>query len=255
MTALDPLRSRLLADTPHGFFTRAGGVSEGLYQGLNCGPGSQDDPAAVAENRARVAAAMGVAPERLLTLHQIHSAAAIRVEAPLEGARPQGDALVTAAPDLAIGALSADCAPILMADPEAGVVAAVHAGWPGAFEDVPGAAVEAMVAEGAERARIRAVVGPCISQRAYEVGPEFFERFADDDPGNTRFFAPGDGDRLLFDLPGFVLKRLRDAGVGEAEWIGRCTAAEPEHFFSWRRARKAGETDYGRLIAAIRPPI
>ena len=253
MTAPDPLRSRLLADVPHGFFTRAGGVSAGIYAGLNCGPGSRDDPAAVAENRARVAAALGVAPERLLTLRQTHSVRALRVDAPFADDRPQGDALVTAAPDLAIGALSADCAPILMADHSTGIVGAVHAGWSGALEDIPGAAVEAMVAAGAERGRIRAAVGPCISQRAYEVGPEFLERFADDDPDHARFFAPGAGDRLLFDLPGFVLTRLRDAGVAEAEWIGRCTASEPDLFFSWRRARKAGETDYGRLIAAIRP--
>jgi YfiH family protein len=227
-------------------------VSVGIYASLNCGPGSRDDPAAVAENRARVAAAMEVAPERLLTLHQAHTARVLTVDSPFAGERPQADGLVTATPGLALGALAADCAPVLLADAAAGVVGAVHSGWRGAFDDIPGAAVEAMTALGARRERIVAVVGPCISQSAYEVGPEFVERFCDDDPENARWFAGGAGDRAQFDLPGFVLGRLRAAGVGRAEWLGRCTYGDPARFFSYRRATHRGEVDYGRLISVIR---
>ena len=249
-----PIVSPALRGVPHGFFTRAGGVSEGIYAGLNCGPGSGDAAAAVAENRARAAAAMGAAPERLLTLHQVHSAEVISVSAPFEGARPRADGLVTATPGLALGALAADCAPILMADAAAGVVAAVHSGWGGALADIPGAAVSAMVVAGAARERITAVVGPCISQAAYEVGPDFVERFLDDDPDHARHFAAGLGDRAQFDLPGFVLGRLRAAGVGHAEWTGHCTYADETRFYSYRRATHRGEADYGRLISAIRVP-
>ncbi|MGF1658529.1 MAG: polyphenol oxidase family protein [Rubrimonas sp.] len=252
--SLAPIRSALLANAPHGFFTREGGVSQGLYDGLNCGPGSGDDPAAVAENRRRVADALGVAETHLLTAHQVHSARAARADAPFEGARPQVDALVTVSGEVAVGALSADCAPVLLLDAGAGVAAAAHAGWRGALDGVLDAAVAAMVAAGARRSRVVAAIGPCISQRAYEVGPEFVERFLDEDRAFGRFFAAGDGDRAQFDLPGFCLDRLRAAGLARAEWVGACTASEPERFFSWRRASQAGARDYGRLIAAIRPP-
>lgn len=250
--------ARALGRAPHGFFTRRGGVSSGIYAGLNCGPGSADDAEAVQANRAAVAEALGCAPERLLTAHQVHGAEALAVAAPWRGARPRVDALVTAAPGLAVGALAADCAPVLFADEAAGVVAAAHAGWRGALAGVLEATVARMETLGAERARIAAVVGPCISQSAYEVGPEFLDAFLAEAPGAERFFVPGaEGrpeDRLRFDLPGFCLSRLREAGVGAAEWLGRCTYGDPERFFSFRRATHAGEPDYGRLIAAIATP-
>lgn len=242
-----------LAPAPHGFFGREGGGSQGIYASLNCGPGSADDPATVASNRARVAAALGA--ETLLTARQVHSAQAVTVDAPFaDDARPQADAFVTATPGLAVGALAADCAPVLLADVEAGVVAAAHAGWRGAFGGVLEATVDAMESLGARRGRIRARIGACISQAVYEVGPEFVERFLDDDPEAARWFAGGLGDRALFDLPGYCLGRLRAAGVGDAGWIGRCAFSEPEAWFSHRRARRDGAPDYGRHVAAIAPP-
>lgn len=248
---LEILTSAALAGTRHGFFSRRGGASSGVYAGLNCGPGSSDQREAVAMNRARVAAAVEVAPARLLSLHQVHSSDVMIVDAPW-AERPRADAMVTTTPGLALGVLTADCAPVLLADGAAGVVGAAHAGWRGALEGVLEATIDAMVGLGARRERIRAAVGPTISQRAYEVGPEFFDRFRDEAAGYERFFAPGRGDRLLFDLPRFVLHRLREAGVDEAEWIGACTASEPARFFSYRRATLAGEPDYGRLISVIR---
>lgn len=249
---LEILRSELLGEVSHGFFTRKGGASSGVYAGLNCGPGSADQREAVAMNRARVATALAVPPERLLSLHQVHSAE-VAVAGPEGWAeRPRADAVVTAEPGLALAVLTADCAPVLLADPAAGVVGAAHAGWRGALDGVLEAAVAAMVRLGAERGRIHAAVGPTISQRAYEVGPEFLDRFRDEGEGYERFFAPGPGDRLRFDLPGFVLARLRAAGIGEAGWIGACTWSEPERFFSYRRTTQAGAADYGRLISVIR---
>lgn len=249
---LEVLTSDLLAGTRHGFFTRRGGASSGVYAGLNCGPGSFDQREAVAVNRARVAAALDVEPDRLLSLHQTHSAEVV-VAGP-EGwtERPRADAAVTATPGIALGVLTADCAPVLLHDPQARVIGAAHAGWRGALDGVLEATVAAMENLGARREAIRAAVGPTISQRAYEVGPEFFDLFLAEEAGYDRFFAPGDGDRLRFDLPGFVLTRLREAGVGEAAWIGACTHSDPERFFSYRRATQAGEPDYGRLISAIR---
>jgi YfiH family protein len=255
MTALPVLTSRRLSGLKgvrHGFFTRQGGVSKGLYESLNAGPGSNDDPAAVAENRRRAAEAMGAGPEALVTCYQIHSVMVRVAETPWGDKRPEGDAIVTQAPGLVCGVLSADCAPVLMADAQAGVVAAVHAGWKGALDGVIQSAVAAMEAEGALASRIVAAVGPCIAQASYEVGPEFLQRFAAHDPGSQRFFKPVAGsDRLLFDLPHFVLLRLEQARVGEAEWIGRDTCAEESLFFSNRRAFKKGENDYGRLLSAI----
>jgi YfiH family protein len=247
-------RAAILDPAPHGFFGRRGGMSEGLYASLNCGPGSNDDPDAVTRNRARVAAAMGVRPEALLTVSQIHSARVVVADGPFTGARPQADALVTATPSLAVAALAADCAPVLLSDPAARVVAAAHAGWRGALDGVLEATIDAMTGLGARRERIAGVVGPCISQAAYEVGPEFVERFIDADPAHGRFFAGGRGDRAQFALPGFCLARLRAKGVARADWIGRCTHGDPERFFSYRRATQAGEPDYGRQMAAIRPP-
>lgn len=247
---LRPICAAALGALPHGFFTREGGVSTGLHAGLNCGPGSADAPDAVAENRRRVAAALGATA--LVTAAQVHGATALAIGGPWTGARPEADALVTATPGLAVGVLVADCAPVLLADPAAGVAGAAHAGWKGAVAGVIESVVAAMERLGAVRGRIRAAVGPAISQAAYEVGPDFIERFLDDDPANARFFAAGRGDRAQFDLPGYVLGRLRAAGV-EAGWTGHCTYADPVRFYSYRRATHAGEPDYGRLVAAIAP--
>lgn len=248
--SLTPIRADGLT-CPHGFFTRSGGASTGVYASLNCGPGSADDPALVAENRARAAAALGAA--HLLTVHQIHSAEAVTVSAPFPGDRPKADAMATAAPGLALGALSADCAPVLFEDAEARVVASAHAGWRGALAGVTDAAIAAMEGLGASRSRIRAAIGPTISQRAYEVGPEFMDDFLADDEANARFFAGGAGDRLMFDLPGYLLARLRAAGVS-AEWTGHCTYSDEARFYSYRRSVHRGEPDYGRLLAAIALP-
>lgn len=255
MSELEVLSSPLLAALPevrHGFFTRRGGASRGLYASLNLGVGSNDDPACVAENRRRAADHFGLEPGRLLTGYQIHSATAMTVDGPWKAGPPQGDAIVTRAPGLACGALAADCAPVLIADAEAGVVAAAHAGWKGALGGVVASAVAAMTALGARPARMVAAVGPCIGPKSYEVGLEFFERFAAEAPGCERFFRPGAAaDKRMFDLPAFVLSRLDQAGVGQSEWTGHDTYADAERFYSNRRALHLGEADYGRLVSAI----
>ena len=248
---LDIITAPALAPLQHGFFGRAGGASSGVFAGLNCGHGSSDQREAVTINRTRVAGAMGVTPEALIGVHQVHSPDVVRVSDPAE-ARPNADAMVTATPDIALSILTADCQPVLFADPVARVIGAAHAGWKGALNGVLEATVEAMCALGAQRDQIRAVIGPTISQRAYEVGPEFQDAFLASDDGAGRFFAQGDGDRLLFDLPGFGLYRLRSAGIGQAEWTRHCTYSDPARFFSYRRATHNREVDYGRLIAAIR---
>lgn len=248
---LEILTSDLLARTRHGFFTRRGGASSGIFAGLNCGPGSSDQRGAVSVNRARVAEALGVAPERLLSLKQMHSATVVRAGIAGWSERPQADGAVTDVPGLALSVLTADCAPVLFHDPRAGVIGAAHAGWRGALDGVLEATLAAMERLGARSGDTRVAVGPTISQHAYEVGPEFLERFLDADPGHGRFFAGGPGDRALFDLPGFALWRLRAAGVAEARWIGACTYSDPERFFSFRRTTHRGEVDYGRLISAI----
>ena len=235
----------------HGFFTRKGGASSGIFSGLNCGTGSTDQAEIVAINRARVAEAMGVTTDQMMTVHQVHSADVLTVTA-AQPIRPRADAMVTATPGVALAVLTADCQPVLFADAKAGVVGAAHAGWRGAKDGMLEATLDAMEALGADRANIAAVIGPCISQTAYEVGPEFYEAFADDDPETRRFFANGNGDRFLFDLPGYGLWRLRRAGVGHAEWTRHCTYRDPERFYSYRRTTHAGEADYGRLISVIR---
>jgi YfiH family protein len=246
-----PLLDR--ASVRHGFFTRAGGASTGLYAGLNTGVGSNDDPAAVAENRRRAAAWMGGVPDDFAACYQIHSAVARVAEAGWRGERPEGDASVTAAPDVICAVLTADCAPVLLADAEAGVVAAVHAGWKGALNGVIHSAVSAMQALGATPGRTVAVVGPCIAQSSYEVGADYQARFEHHDPGSGRFFAPGAAaDKRQFDLAGFVLWRLEQAGVGEAAWTGDDTWADETRFYSNRRAFQRGEADFGRLMSAIR---
>lgn len=243
------LTSDLLDGVRHGFFTRKGGASSGVFAGLNCGNGSSDQSEIVALNRARVAQAMGA--ETLQGVHQVHSAKAIVIETPMSGPRPKADGIVTATPGLVLTTLSADCQPVLFHDAKAGVIGAAHAGWKGAMDGVLEATVCAMERLGAARANIHAVIGPCISQRAYEVGPEFLERFLDADPDNAQFFGNGDGDRYLFDLPGYGLAQLRAAGVGQAEWTRHCTWSDPVRFYSYRRACQNGEADYGRLIAGI----
>lgn len=235
----------------HGFFTRKGGASSGIFAGLNCGTGSSDQSEIVAINRTRVAEAMGVAPGDLVTVHQVHSADVVRVTAAQDGGA-RADAMVTNMPGLALAVLTADCQPVLFADPEARVIGAAHAGWRGAVDGVLEATLAAMEALGAERPRIRAVIGPTISQGAYEVGQEFLDTFLAEDRGNSRFFANGANGRYQFDLPAYGLHRLREAGVGSAEWTRHCTYRDSERFFSYRRTTHAGEADYGRLISVIR---
>ena len=237
----------------HGFFTRAGGVSQGVYASLNGGTGSNDAPEQVAENRARMAAALGVAPERLLTAYQIHSPDVVVAERPWSrDNRPRADAIVTRTPQLAVGVSTADCGPLLFADAEAGVVGAAHAGWRGALSGVIEATVAAMQELGARRAHIAAALGPTIRQPNYEVGPEFVERFLADDPRNAGFFAPAArAGYALFDLAGYIAQRVERAGIGDFEDLGLCTYAEPERFFSYRRTTRLGEPDYGRHVNAI----
>ncbi|MGE0828321.1 MAG: peptidoglycan editing factor PgeF [Hyphomonadaceae bacterium] len=240
-----------LENVRHGFFGREGGVSTGIYASLNAGPGSKDDSNAVAENRRRIAAAMRAAPERLLSLHQVHSAVAITVDAPWSGPRPEADALVTKTPGLALTALSADCAPILLADSEAGVIAAAHAGWKGALAGVTDAAIEAMVAAGARPAHIIAAIGPCIRQPSYEVGLEFEEKFLAADAANAAFFRPGPSGKPHFDLPAYVAARLTRFGVERIDSLAIDTYSDETALFSHRRSVHAGAPDYGRNCAAI----
>ncbi len=249
---LEIITSPALKGVRHGFFTRKGGASSGVFEGLNCGPGSSDQSEMVAINRGRAAEAMGTGADHLVTVHQVHSTEAVTVTGRLSEPRPRADGIATATPGLAIAVLTADCQPVLFADTEAWVVGAAHAGWKGALGGVMEATIDAMETLGADRGRIAAVIGPTISQRAYEVGPEFLETFLEDDPANARFFAGGAGDRAQFDLPGYGLKRLRDAGVASAEWTRHCTYSDDSRFFSYRRSTHRREADYGRLISAIR---
>lgn len=248
---LEIITSELLHDVKHGFFSRKGGASSGVFEGLNCGVGSSDQSDMVQINRNRVSNEMGVEPETLVTVHQTHSTRVHVANGRNQGALPQADAIVSKTAGIALGVLTADCQPVLFADTEAGVVAAAHAGWRGALDGMLEETIDAMVTLGAVPHRIRAVIGPSISQRAYEVGPEFFERFADEDPAYSQYFANGERDRMLFDLPGFGLHRLRNAGV-TAEWTGHCTYSDPDRFFSYRRSVHSKQADYGRLISSIR---
>ncbi len=235
----------------HAYFTREGGVSEGIYRGLNVGLGSSDDRPRIEENRRRVAAYFGAAPERLATVHQVHSPRAVIVDSNYDGARPEADAVVTATPGMVIGVLTADCGPILFADPKARVIGAAHAGWKGALGGVLESTIEAMVCLGAARENIVASLGPSISRRNYEVGAEFVTRFVETDASYATFFAPSGRDgHAMFDLPALTLKRLADAGV-KAENLDICTYADEERFFSYRRTTHRNEPDYGRQISAI----
>jgi YfiH family protein len=237
----------------HAFFTRQGGVSEGIYAALNCGFGSRDDPAKVERNRAIAAAQLGLPVERLVTCHQIHGIATVTVERPWRrDANPRADAMVTAVPGIALGVLAADCAPVLFADPKARVVGAAHGGWRGALAGVMEATVAAMAAQGARPERICAGIGPCIGQPSYEVGPEFAAAYAAADHGSGGFFKPAPREgHFLFDLGGYIADRLARLGLAAVERAPHDTAAEAALFFSYRRACRRGESDYGRGLAAI----
>lgn len=241
-----------LTDIRHGFFTRLGGVSEGLYASLNCGLGSNDKRENVLENRRRVAEEMGTEPQRLLTLYQTHSADTKTVTGPWHEKPPEADAMATRTPGLALGILAADCAPVLFADAENNVIGAAHAGWKGAFGGILESALAAMEALGAHRSAIHAIIGPTISQKAYEVGPEFVLRFYEADGNNARFFGPSrNPGHAHFDLPAYVRERLLLAGVHRIADCAACTYEHPERYFSYRRSVHLKEPDYGRQISAI----
>jgi YfiH family protein len=248
---LEILTSDSLSPIRHGFFTRRGGASSGIFLGLNCGTGSSDQTEAVNLNRTRVAQAMQVAPPALTGIHQIHSPDVVTIITPTTD-RPKADAMVTNVPDIALSILTADCQPVLFADVQAGVIGAAHAGWRGTLDGVLESTLDAMEAIGADRANTVAVIGPTISQRAYEVGEEFFDDFMMQDPDNAQFFANGVSGKYLFDLPGLGLQKLRQAGIGSAEWTRHCTYSDPDRFYSYRRATHSKEADYGRLISCIR---
>lgn len=253
---LEPIQAdnlAMLSGIRHGFFTRQGGASRGIYKSLNCGPGSKDDPVAVIENRARVAAHLGSSADDVQTLYQVHSPSALAVDTltPRE-TLPQADALVTATRGLAVGVLTADCTPVLFADPEAKVVGAAHAGWRGAIGGVLEATVAAMEGLGAERGRIFAAIGPTISPAAYEVGPEFEIEFLEKDPKSAGFFSrPKGAPKPHFDLPGYVASRLAGLRLQSIEARAHCTYENESLFFSYRRSQHRSEPDYGRQISAI----
>jgi polyphenol oxidase len=251
VSEVDALRARALEGVPHGFLGRRGGVSTGVVAGLNTGTGSADDPALIAENRRRAVEAV-LPGARLVTVYQVHSPDAVTVIEPYDEAlRPHADALVTDRPGLALGILTADCAPVLLADREAGVVGAAHAGWKGAIGGVTDSTIAAMETLGARRERIAAAVGPCIARASYEVDDGFFRRFAEADPANERFFADGRAGHHQFDLEAYVAHRLAAAGVRTIEALGQDTYSQPDRFFSFRRATHRKEPDYGRQISII----
>ena len=246
------LTSRLLSKNRHGFFTRKGGASSGVFEGLNCGYGSSDQTEVVAINRLKVAEAMGVDVSEIATVHQVHSADVVTICAESDTETTKADSMVTATPGKCLAILTADCQPVLFSDADAGVIGAAHAGWKGAINGVLEATVQAMENLGADRSRIKAAIGPSISQKAYEVGPEFFATFLERESNNARFFKPGTGDRHHFDLPAYGTYRLKAAGLSAIEWIGACTYSDPSRFFSYRRSVHSKEADYGRLISTIR---
>jgi polyphenol oxidase len=250
---ITPIRSPLLAGVPHGFLGRQGGVSGGLYASLNVGLGSDDDHDAVVENRRRAAEAVKPGAT-LVTLHQIHSATAVVAEPVPDEARPQADALVTDRDDLVIGVLAADCVPVLLADAQAGVVGAAHAGWKGAIGGVVAGVVDAMERLGADRGRIAAAIGPCIAKRSYEVSDAFLTPFLEQDAENERFFLAGRAGHHQFDIEGYVAARLVAAGIGRIDAMGLDTYADEDRFFSYRRATHRGEPGYGRQIGLIGLP-
>lgn len=237
----------------HAFFTREGGVSEGLYRGLNCGSGSKDDPAKVIENRRLAMQMLGLDAGALRTVHQVHSSTVVVIdEGTPPGFRPEADAMVTRQTGVALGILTADCVPLLFADVESGVIGAAHSGWKGTLGGIGAKVVEAMVDLGADRARIQAAVGPSIAQDSYEVGPEFPAPFLAVDPAAERFFIPSQRPgHYMFDLAGFVRAGLEPLGIGGIVHVDRDTFAEEALFYSYRRMTKRGEADYGRQLSAI----
>ncbi len=246
---LEPITSARIS-AKHGFFTRHGGVSTGVFAALNCGYGSPESPELIAQNRALIAAHVGVPPARLFSVTQTHSADVLTINTPEDiTAGTKADAMVSGTKGIALGVLTADCAPVLFQDAENGVIGAAHAGWRGAFNGVLDATTDAMRALGAHQ--ITAIVGPCISQKNYEVGPEFFETFFDENPDYSRFFTSAQQEKYLFDLPSFTLHRLRQAGVAEAQWTGECTYATPEAFYSYRYTQHNNLPSYGRMLSVI----
>jgi polyphenol oxidase len=251
---VDAIRSGLLNDVPHGFLGRSGGVSKGICWGLNVGFGSSDDPSAIEQNR-RLAVEAAAPGARLATVHQVHSPLAVEVTAPWPHAeRPCADAMVTNRPGLALGILTADCTPVLLADAKASVIGAAHAGWKGALGGVIDATVAEMERLGADRDDIVAAIGPTIARRSYEVDERFFRSFTEVEVENERFFSAGKPGRHQFDLEGFVVSRLAAAGIARVEALGLDTYSSPERFFSYRRATHLGEPDYGRQISMIALP-
>ncbi|MEM8770854.1 MAG: peptidoglycan editing factor PgeF [Pseudomonadota bacterium] len=254
MTAPPHLTSTILqtSTVAHGFFSRIGGVSDGIYAFLNVGPGSDDAPENILENRKRCAEALGAAPERLLTTHQIHSAEVVHASGPWPEKAPKADAAITTTPGVALGVLAADCMPWLFADPDAGVIAAAHAGWRGALAGVLENTIEIMESFGADRARIRAALGPCLRQQNFEVGLDLLEAFVAKHEEAERFFAPGDSsDKRQFDLAGFGAWRLRRNGVEAIDDLNVCTLGQADRYFSYRASKRRNEPDYGRNLSAI----
>ena len=251
--SVEPLAARALHQVPHGFLGRTGGVSTGDMASLNCGWGSGDDPALIVENRRRAAAAV-LPHSRIVSPHQTHSSDALVAGDWPDDDRPHGDALVSDRPGILLGILTADCAPVLLADAQAGVVGAAHAGWRGALAGVTDATIAAMEALGARRERIAAAIGPCIARASYEVDPAFAQRFLVDDPANDRFFVDGPAGRPHFDLESYVLHRLAAAGLERIEALGHDTYARSDRYFSYRRATHRGEPGYGRQLSLIGLP-
>ncbi|MEQ1754582.1 MAG: peptidoglycan editing factor PgeF [Micropepsaceae bacterium] len=253
---MNVLKSRILSEQrklAHGFYGRPGGVSSGVYASLNCGYGSGDNLEAVRTNRGLVAKNLGADPDKLLTVYQVHSAAAVIVTASWSReSAPHADGMVTNVPGIALGVLAADCAPVLFADESAGVIGSAHAGWQGAIKGIVETVVQLMEQSGASRTRLKACVGPCISQKNYEVGPEFRQRFCSAEAMYERFFVPAERDaHWMFDLPRFVRSRLEQSGVQDIEVVDECTYANAEVFFSYRRTTHRGEQSYGRNMSAI----
>lgn len=252
ISPVEALNLKSVNGVRHGFFTRQGGVSGGIYSALNCGLGSSDDSANVSENRRRVAEHLDANHSGVITLYQIHGATALTVERPVSrDALPKADAIVTATPGLAIGVLTADCTPILFSDFDGRIVAAAHAGWRGAIAGILESTIAEMERLGAQRSRIRAAVGPSINQPAYEVGPDFEAEVSGLDKSSSRFFSRDFGPRPHFDLPGYVIERLARAGITDIEAQTSCTYQSESQFFSYRRSQQRKNGDYGRQISAI----
>ncbi len=249
--SVETIHAATLEPTPHGFLGRRGGVSQGVHHGLNVGLGSDDDRAAILENRRRAADA--VLPQaQLVSVYQVHSNDVVAVTAPFEdGDRPHADAMVTDRPGVLLGILTADCGPVLFADKEAGVVGAAHAGWKGAISGVTDSTIAAMEKLGARRDRIVAAIGPCIARASYEVDDSFLRHFEEADPANERFFTPGRAGHHQFDLEGYIAARLAAAGISRIEMLGLDTYADANRFYSFRRSTHKGELDYGRQISLI----